>query len=66
MDFNPFCAAELIQYQCIVTSAIADQPMSEWLNYAVQFCTKAANNPTLRWDICDTDLRLGCMTVKAM
>ena len=56
--FNPSCAAELIRYQCIITSANSDHPISEWLNYDVKFRTKAANDPSLRWDIRDTDLWL--------
>ena len=53
--FNPSCAAELIRYQCIITSANSDHPISEWLNYDVKFRTKAANDPSLRWDTRDTD-----------
>ena len=64
--FNPSCAAELIRYQCIITSANAEHPMSEWLNYDIKFRTKAANDPSLRWDVRDPDLWLECMTAKAM
>ena len=64
--FNPSCAAELIRYQCIIISANSDHPISEWLNYDVKFRTKAANDPSLRWDTRDTDLWLECMTSKAM
>ena len=64
--FNPSCAAELIRYQCIITSANSDHPIPEWLNYDVKFRTKAANDPSLRWDTRDTDLWLECMTSKAM
>ena len=64
--FNPSCAPDLIRYQCIITSANSKHSISEWLNYDIKFCTKAANNPFLRWDIRDMDLWLECMTTKAM
>jgi len=38
--------------------------MSEWLNYDVKLHTKAANDPSIRRDVCDAGLWLEYMTVK--
>ena len=62
VDHAPTRAAELVAYQCIITSASTQYPPTAWLNYDVQFHTLAALDPNLRWDIRHTDLWLQCMT----
>ena len=60
MSINPTCAPHLIAYQRIITSANAQHPLHAWLSYDMRFRTKAANDPSLRWDIRDLDLWLEC------
>ena len=63
---NPACAPELIHYQCIITTANSNQPLSAWLNYDTKFRTRAASDQSLRWDCRDPDLWLECFTTNAM
>jgi len=35
-----------------------NHPLQAWINYDVKICTKAASNPSLRWDIQYLDLWL--------
>ena len=60
---DPSCAPQLIAYQRIITTANSDHPLQSWINYDKKFRTQAANNPSLRWDIQDTDLWLECFPV---
>ena len=60
MSINPSCAPHLIAYQRIITSANSQHPLHTWLSYDMRFRTKAANDPSLRWDIRDLDLWLEC------
>ena len=60
MSINPSCAPHLIAYQRIITSANSQHPLHAWLSYDMRFRTKAANDPSLRWDIRDLDLWLEC------
>ena len=48
IDYTPARAAELVAYQCIITSASIQYPIAAWLNYDVQFRTLAASDPALR------------------
>ena len=36
---NSSCALELIHYQCIITSANSDHPLTAWFKYDQKFCT---------------------------
>ena len=60
MSINPSCAPHLIAYQRIITSANSQHPLHAWLSYDIIFRTKAANDPSLRWDTRDLDLWLEC------
>ena len=60
MSINPSCATHLIAYQRIKTLANSQYPLYAWLSYDMRFRTKAANDPSLRWDIQDLDLWLEC------
>ena len=60
MSINPSCASHLIAYQQIITSANSQHPLHAWLSYDMRLRTKAANDPSLRWDIRDLDLWLEC------
>ena len=53
MSINLACARHLIAYQRIITSANAQHPLHAWLSYDMRFRTKAANDPSLSWDIRD-------------
>ena len=57
---DPSCAPYLITYQRIITSANSNHPLHAWINYDMKFRTKAASEPTLRWDIRELDLWLEC------
>ena len=59
-SINPSRAPHLIAYQRIITSANSQHPLHAWLSYDMRFRTKAANDPSLRWDIRDLDLWLEC------
>ena len=48
IDHAPTRAAELVAYQCIMTSASIQYPPIAWLNYDVQFRMLAASDPNLR------------------
>jgi len=65
-SLNPSCAVELIHYQCIITTANTSHPLTSWLKYDQKFRTKAASDPSLRWDTRDKDLWLECFTANAM
>ena len=58
VSIQPSCASQLIAYQRIITSANPQHPLHTWLSYDMRFRTKAANYPSLRWDIRDLDLWL--------
>jgi len=58
VSLNPSCAPYLIAYQRIITSASINHPLQAWVSYDVKFRTKAATDPSLRWDIRDLDLWL--------
>ena len=58
ISLNPSCAPYLIAYQRIITSASTSHPLQAWVSYDVKFRTKAASDPSLRWDIQDLDLWL--------
>ena len=60
---DPFCAPHLVAYQRIITTANSDHPLQSWLNHDKKITTQAANDPSLRWDIRDTDLWLECFPV---
>ena len=60
VSISPSCAPQLIAYQRIITSANSQHSLHAWLSYDVRFRTKAANDPSLRWDIRDLDLWLEC------
>ena len=62
IEHTPARATEFVAYQCIITSASIQYPTAAWLNYDTQFCTLAALNPSLRWDVRHTDLWLQFMT----
>jgi len=55
---NPSCALYLVAYKRIITSTSISNPLQSWISYNVKFCTKAASDPSLRWDIWDLDLWL--------
>jgi len=57
---NPSCAPYLVEYQCIITTANSRHPLHAWVNYDTKFRTKAANDPSLRWDIRDLYIWLEC------
>jgi len=57
-SLNSSCTLYLIAYQHIITSVSINHPLQAWINYDVNFRTKAASNPSLRWDIRDLDLWL--------
>ena len=65
VDHAPTRAAELVVYQCIITSVSTQYPPTAWLNYDVQFCTLIASDPNLHWDVRYTDLWLQCMTARS-
>ena len=50
-SLNPSYAPHLIAYQQIIISAKSQHPLHAWLSYDMRFGTKAANDPSLRWDI---------------
>jgi len=52
---NTIVTPQLISYQCIITSANSQYPLHVWINNDGQFCTKAASDPSLNWDIRDLD-----------
>ena len=58
MSLNPLCALYLIAYQRIITSASTSHPLQTWVSYDEKFHTKAASDPSLRWDIRDLVLWL--------
>ena len=60
VDIQPSFAPHLIAYQRIITSANSRHPLHAWVSYDIKFRTKAANDPSLRWDIRDLDLWLEC------
>jgi len=53
---DPSCTAHLVAYQCIITSGNSHHPLLAWVSYDTKFRAKAANDPSLRWDIRDLDL----------
>jgi len=57
---NFSCALHLLAYQCIITLANSLHPLYVWVSYDTKFRTKAANDPSLRWDIRDLDFWLEC------
>jgi len=57
---DPSCVPYLIAYQRIITSANSSHPLHSWINYDMKFRTKAASEPTLRWDIRELSLWLEC------
>ena len=64
LSAKPSHAFELFGYQCLITSANIQLPLSAWMTYDVKFRTLAVNNPLLRWDACHPDLWLECLTSK--
>jgi len=66
VDLNPSCAPYLIAYQRIITSTNSRHPLWLWLNYNVKFRIKAASNPSLRWDVHDSDLWLEYITTPSV
>lgn len=60
ISINPACAPQLMAYQRIITTANSDHPLNAWISYDIKFRTKAANDPTLRWDVRELDLWLEC------
>jgi len=60
ISLDPSCAAHLVAYQRIITSANSHHPLHAWVSYDIKFRTKAANDSSLRWDIRDLDLWLEC------
>ena len=63
LSANPKRALELIDYQCLITSANLQLPLSSWMSYDIRFRTLAASNPALSWDIRHPDLWLECLTI---
>jgi len=57
ISLDPFCAVHLVAYQRIINSANSHHPLHV---YDIKFRTKAANDPSLRWDIRDLELSLEC------
>ena len=53
-----------MHHTLLPTSRLLHQPIpstpAAWLSYDMRFRTKAANDPSLRWDIRDLDLWLEC------
>ena len=62
IDHAPARAPQLVAYQRIITSVSNQYPLVAWLNYDVPFCTLAASDPSLRWDMQLADLWLECFS----
>ena len=62
LSARPSQALELFGYQCLITSANLQLPLSAWMTYDIKFHTLVANHSSLRWDICHPDLWLECLT----
>ena len=62
IDHAPARTPQLVAYQKIITSASNHYPLAAWLNYDIRFCTLAASDPSLRWDVRLTDLWLECFS----
>ena len=48
---NPSWVSELLRYQQLIHSASKHFSTPAWPNYDVQFCTLAASNPQLHWNV---------------
>ena len=58
INHAPARAPQLVAYQRIIISASNHYPLAAWLNYDIHFCTLAASDPSLRWEVRLTDLWL--------
>ena len=58
----PARAPQFLPYQRIITSASSQHSFVAWLNYDTSFCTLAALDCLLQWDVRLTDLWLECFS----
>ena len=62
IDHAPSRASQLVVYQITITSENNQYPLTAWLNYDMHFCTLAASDPQLWWDVPLTNLWLECIS----